>query len=207
MAVYHGPACRLCRREGQKLMLKGDRCRSEKCAFERRPFPPGNRGTKRRKTSSEYNTQLREKQKIRRIYGIMERQFRTYFAKAAKATGVTGTTMLRMLEMRIDNVVYRLGFAPSRIAARQLVRHRHFMVNGKKISIPSYQMREGDVVQVKDTSKNLDLIHNALKSVKETPEWLSIDKVKLSGTVLRPPERHQIPSDVREQLVVELYSK
>jgi small subunit ribosomal protein S4 len=188
-------------------MLKGDRCRSEKCAFERRPFPPGNRGTKRRKTSSEYNTQLREKQKIRRIYGIMERQFRTYFVKAAKATGVTGTTMLRMLEMRIDNVIYRLGFAPSRIAARQLVRHRHFMVNGKKVSIPSYQVREGDVVQVKDASKNLDVIHNALKSVKETPEWLSIDKVKLSGTVLRSPERHQIPSDIREQLVVELYSK
>jgi small subunit ribosomal protein S4 len=207
MAVYHGPACRLCRREGQKLMLKGDRCRSEKCAFERRPFPPGNRGTKRRKTSSEYNTQLREKQKIRRIYGIMERQFRTYFAKAAKATGVTGTTMLRMLEMRIDNVIYRLGFAPSRLAARQLVRHRHFMVNGKKVSIPSYQLREGDVVQVKDASKNLDVIHNALKSVKESPEWLSIDKVKLSGTVLRSPERHQIPSDIREQLVVELYSK
>jgi small subunit ribosomal protein S4 len=188
-------------------MLKGDRCKSEKCAYERRPFPPGMRATKRRKNSSEYDTQLRAKQKIRRIYGVLEAQFQNYFAKAAKATGVTGTTLLRMLELRLDNVIYRLGFAPSRNTARQLVLHNHFTVNGKKVNIPSLQLGEGDIVQVKEKSKNLGAIHNALKSVKESPEWLSVDKVKLAGTVLREPERHQMPSDIQEQLVVELYSK
>jgi small subunit ribosomal protein S4 len=207
MAVYHGPRCRQCRREGVKLMLKGDRCKSEKCAVDRRPYPPGMRMTKRRRATSEYNVQLREKQKIRRIYGILERQFHTYFVKASKTKGVTGELLLRMLEMRLDNVVYRLGFAPSRSAARLLVLHNHFLVNGKDVNVPSYQVEDGDVVQVRDKSKNLDTIHSALKSAKDIPEWLSVDKVQLSGTVVRAPARADIPVTVQEQLVVELYSK
>jgi small subunit ribosomal protein S4 len=207
MALYHGPACRMCRREGVKLMLKGERCKSEKCAFERRPVPPGMRTTKKRRTTTEYNTQLREKQKIRRIYGVLDRQFRLYFRKAAKTKGVTGEVLMRMLEMRLDNIVYRLGFAPSRLSARQLVLHNHVTLNNKKVSIPSYQLKTGDVVQVKDQSKNMALIHGSLKSVQEVPGWLSVDKVKLVGTVLRNPERTEMPSEVQEQLVVELYSK
>ncbi|MBD3317215.1 MAG: 30S ribosomal protein S4 [Chitinivibrionales bacterium] len=207
MAVYRGPSCRLCRREGTKLMLKGERCRSEKCAMERRPFPPGMRTTRRRRSNSEYNLQLREKQKIRRIYGVLEKQFRNYFADAAHAEGVTGENLLSMLEMRLDNTVYRMGFAPSRDAARQLVLHNHMLVNSKKVNIPSYQLKEGDTIQVKDKSKNLDIVHTALKTLKEAPEWLDIDKVKLTGTVVSKPERAQIPVDVQEQLVVELYSK
>ncbi len=207
MAVYHGSSCRLCRREGQKLMLKGERCKTEKCAYERRPFPPGTRASRRRKSSSEYNLQLREKQKIRRLYGVLERQFRLYFDQAAHVKGVTGENLLRILEMRLDNVVYRMGFAPSRKAARQLVLHNHFVVNGKKVNIPSYRVRPSDIIQVKEKSKNLELIHSALKTMKETPDWLSVDKVKLSGSVIREPERTSMPMDVNEQLVVELYSK
>ncbi len=207
MAVYHGPRCRQCRREGVKLMLKGERCKSEKCAVERRPFPPGMRMTKRRRSTSEYNVQLREKQKMRRTYGILERQFHTYFKKAARSTGVTGELLLRMLEMRLDNIVYRLGFAPSRSAARQLVLHNHFRVNNKRVNMPSYQLSEGDVVLVREKSKNLDLIHSALKNAKDIPEWLSIDKVQLSGTVVRLPARADIPVTLQEQLIVELYSK
>lgn len=207
MAVYHGPRCRQCRREGVKLMLKGERCKSEKCAVERRPFPPGMRMTKRRRSTSEYNVQLREKQKMRRTYGILERQFHTYFKKAARSTGVTGELLLRMLEMRLDNIVYRLGFAPSRSAARQLVLHNHFRVNNKRVNMPSYQLSEGDVVLVREKSKNLELIHGALKNAKDIPEWLSIDKVQLSGTVVRLPARADIPVTLQEQLIVELYSK
>jgi small subunit ribosomal protein S4 len=207
MAVYHDPQCRLCRREGVKLLLKGERCRSEKCAFERRPFPPGMRSLKRRRTTTGYAMQLREKQKIRRIYGVLERQFRLYFKRAAHADGVTGENLLRLLETRFDNTVYRLGFAPSRVSARQLVLHNHLTVNGKNVNIPSYRLAVGDVVQVKEKSKNLAVIHDALKSSHEMPEWLSVDKVKLSGTVIRKPERHEMPSEVQEQLVVELYSK
>jgi small subunit ribosomal protein S4 len=207
MAVYHGPRCRLCRREGVKLMLKGERCRSEKCAVDRRPYPPGMRMTKRRRSTSEYNAQLREKQKMRRIYGILERQFHQYFKKASKSTGVTGEMLLRMLEMRIDNIVYRIGFAPSRSAARLLVLHNHFKVNGKNVNVPSCQLKEGDVVTVRDKSKNLEIIHSALKAAKDVPEWLSVDKVQLSGTVVRLPARADIPVTVQEQLVVELYSK
>lgn len=207
MAVYHGPRCRLCRREGVKLMLRGERCRSEKCAVERRPYPPGMRMTKRRRSTSEYNAQLREKQKMRRIYGILERQFHQYFKKASKSTGVTGEMLLRMLEMRIDNIVYRIGFAPSRSAARLLVLHNHFKINGKNVNVPSYQLKEGDVVTVREKSKNLEVIHSALKAAKDVPEWLSVDKVQLSGTVVRLPARADIPVTVQEQLVVELYSK
>lgn len=207
MALYHGPACRLCRREGVKLMLKGDRCKSEKCAVERRPFPPGMRTMRRRRTSSEYNLQLREKQKIRRIYGVLEKQFRGYFKQAAHAEGVTGENLLQSLELRLDNIVYRLGFAPSRSTARQLVLHNHFLVNNKKVNIASYRVNAGDVVQVKEKSKKLDIIHSALKSLRDVPDWIEIDKVKLTGTVVRVPDRAGIPIDVQEQLVVELYSK
>jgi small subunit ribosomal protein S4 len=162
---------------------------------------------RRRRSTSEYNLQLREKQKIRRIYGVLEKQFRNYFKMAAHSDGVTGENLLRMLEMRLDNTVYRMGFAPSRNAARQLVLHNHLWVNGKKVNVPSYRLKEGDTIQVKEKSKNLDVVHTALKTLKEAPEWLEIDKVKLTGTVVREPERTQIPVDVQEQLVVELYSK
>jgi len=207
MAVYHGARCRQCRREGQKLMLKGERCKTEKCAFERRPFPPGMRALKRRKSSSEFDTQLREKQKIRRIYGILENQFRLYFERAAKSTGVTGERLMQLLELRLDNIVYRMGFAASRSAARQLVLHHHFLVDGKKVNIPSFQVKEGMTIQVKEKSKNLDAIHSALKAAKDVPEWLSIDKVKLAGTLVRTPDRASIPVEVQERFVVELYSK
>jgi small subunit ribosomal protein S4 len=207
MAVYHKARCRLCRREGVKLMLKGERCKTEKCAVERRAYPPGMRMTKRRRASSEYNVQLREKQKIRRIYGILERQFHTYFAKAVAKQGVTGENLLRALELRLDNIVYRLGFAPSRSSARLMSLHNHFTVNNKKVNIPSFQLKEGDIVQVRTSSKDLAVIHSSLKSAKEIPEWLSVDKVKLTGTVVRVPARADIPIDVQEHLVVELYSK
>jgi len=208
MAVYHGPVCRLCRREGTKLMLKGERCKSEKCALERRAYPPGLRSMKRRRSvSTEYNLQLREKQKIRRIYGVLEKQFRLYFKEAVRLDGVTGENLLCLLETRLDNAVFRLGFAPSRIAARQLVRHNHVTINGKKTNIPSIQIHEGDVIQVKEKSKNIEMIHSSLKSMRDVPEWLSVDKVKLTGNVLRKPERSDISADIQEQLVVELYSK
>jgi small subunit ribosomal protein S4 len=207
MAVYHGPKCRQCRREGVKLMLKGERCKSDKCAVERRPFPPGMRMTKRRRSSSEYNVQLREKQKMRRMYGILERQFHTYFKKASQRTGVTGELLLTMLELRLDNIVYRLGFAPSRSAARLLVLHNHFRVNDKRVNMPSYQLKAGDVVSLREKSKNLDLVHSTLKNAKDVPEWLSVDKVQLSGTVVRVPARVDIPVPLQEQLIVELYSK
>jgi small subunit ribosomal protein S4 len=162
---------------------------------------------RRRSSTTEYSLQLREKQKIRRMYGVLEQQFRLYFGKAARSEGVTGENLLRLLEMRLDNLVYRVGFAPSRAAARQLVRHNHFTVNGKKVNFPSYQVSEGDKVAVKEKSKGVELIHNGLKSAREVPEWVSLDKVKLEGTVVRCPERSEMPSDVQEQLVVELYSK
>ena len=207
MAVYHGPKCRQCRREGVKLMLKGERCSTEKCAVERRPFPPGARTSKRRRSATEYNNQLREKQKIRRIYGVLEKQFRLYFQTASRLSGVTGENLLQLLETRFDNIVYRLGFAPSRSAARQLVLHNHFTVNGKKVNIPSYRVKANDIIQVRQKSANLALIHSSLKAMKECPDWLSVDKVKLAGQVIRVPERGSIPENVQEQLVVELYSR
>ena len=207
MAVYHGPRCKLCRREGVKLMLRGERCNSEKCAMERRPFPPGLRTTKRRRSSTEYNTQLREKQKIRRIYGVMERQFARYFESASKAEGVTGERLLQILELRLDNIVFRLGFAPSRSCARELVRHNHFLVSGKKVTLPTYQVKAGDVIQVREKSRTMEVIHSALKNARDIPDWLSVDKVKLEGTVIRVPDRASMPVNVQEQLVVELYSR
>jgi len=207
MAVYHGPRCRQCRREGMKLMLKGERCKSENCAVEKRPFPPGMRVSKRRRAATEYNLQLREKQKIRRIYGVLESQFEKYFHSATKTTGVTGERLLQILEMRLDNIIYRLGFASSRSSARQLVLHNHFRINGKKVNIPSYQLKPNDTIQVREKSKSMESIHSSLKSLRDIPEWLSVDKVKLEGSVIRIPERSAIPVNVQEQLVVELYSR
>jgi len=207
MALYHGPRCRQCRREGTKLMLKGERCKSENCAMEKRPFPPGAHQVKRKRQSTEYNTQLREKQKMRRTYGVLEKQFYRYFEKASRSAGVTGENLLRLLEMRLDNIVYRFGFAPSRSAARQLVLHNHFTVNGKKVNLASYQLKAGDVVTVKEKSRTLDTIHNALKNMRDVPEWLSVDKVKLEGSVINIPERIAVPIDAQEHLIVELYSR
>ena len=208
MARYTGADCRLCRREGSKLFLKGDRCYSDKCAMERHPYPPGEAGKKRVK-ESEYRTQLREKQKTRRIYGVLEKQFRGYYDIANRQTGVTGENLLRILESRLDNVVYRLGFAKSRDEARQIVRHNHIQVNGKKVNIPSYRVREGDLVSIAPKAKDLLVIKTALISSERTevPAWLEVDIEKLQGSVLTLPERDQIALDVQEQLIVELYSK
>lgn len=208
MAVYHDAVCKLCRRERQKLFLKGTKCYTEKCPIEKKNYPPGQHGTSRRTKISEYGIQLREKQKVKRIYGLLERQFRNYFDRALKQKGRTGENLIKLLERRLDNVVYRLGFAPSRKAARQLVRHRHILVDGKIVDIPSYLIKPGQVVSIKEKSKTLDIIHNSLKRVKEgTYPWLQIDKATLSGTFLHVPERADIPLNANEQLIVELYSK
>jgi small subunit ribosomal protein S4 len=208
MARYTGADCRLCRREGIKLFLKGDRCYSAKCGVERRPYPPGMAGRKRVR-DSEYRVQLREKQKAKRIYGILEKQFRGYYKIASKHTGITGENLLQILETRLDNVVYRLGFAASRDEARQLIRHRHFTVNDRIVTIPSYRVRPGDVVAVAEKAKDFSVIKVAiLSSAKiEVPGWLEVDVEHLSGKVLSLPVRDQIDLPVREQLIVELYSK
>jgi small subunit ribosomal protein S4 len=199
----------LCRRERQKLFLKGTKCFTEKCPVERRGFPPGQHGQSRRTKISEYGVQLREKQKIRRTYGLMERQFRNYFARALKQTGRTGEILVKMLERRLDNTIYRLGLAPSRKAARQMVTHGHFLVNNKSVDVPSYLLRPGDVIQVRDRSKKLESIHSSMKRMKDTAmlPWLSLDKATMSGTFLNVPERADIPLNADEQLIVELYSK
>ena len=209
MARYVDAQCKLCRREGEKLFLKGSRCLSDKCALEKRAYAPGQHGQSRRRKVSEYGVQLREKQKVRRLYGLLERQFRNYFRAAAQRKGVTGENLLQMLECRLDNIVYRLGFAPSRRAARQLVRHRHFTVNGTMVNIPSYQVRPTDVVQVRDKSRNLDVVHAALRDAarQEPLAWLRLDKVRLEGELLERPKRADIPVTAQEQLIVELYSK
>jgi small subunit ribosomal protein S4 len=208
MARYTGADCRLCRRETTKLFLKGDRCYSDKCGVERRPFPPGQAG-KRRPRDSEYRTQLREKQKTKRIYGLLEKQFRNYYEIANRQTGITGENLLRLLETRLDNVVYRLGFAKSRDEARQLVRHGHFTVNGRRVNIPSYRVRPGESVAVAEKSRDLLVIKTALIASEKTevPGWLEVDIEKLSGKVLSLPTREQIDAPVKEQLIVELYSK
>ncbi len=206
MAIYNGPKCKLCRREGRKLMLKGERCKSEKCAMERKPYSPGMR-SRRRPSTSEYNNQLREKQRLRRMYGLMERQFLNYFKKANRTEGVTGERLLQLLEQRFDNIVYRVGFAPSRHAARQLVLHNHILLNGKKANIPSITLGENDVIQVRENSRNMDSIHASLKNIGDLPDWLEVDKVNLTGKLLRVPERGAIPVEANERLVVELYSK
>ncbi len=208
MARYTGADCRLCRREGIKLFLKGDRCYSDKCGVERRPFPPGMAG-KKRPRDSEYRVQLREKQRAKRVYGILEKQFRGYYTLANRQQGITGENLLRLLESRLDNVVYRLGFATSRDEARQQIRHRHFQVNGRTVTIPSYRVRPGDTVAVSQKAKDLSVIKGALISSSkiEIPGWLEVDVEKLSGKVLSLPQREQIDVPVRESLIVELYSK
>jgi small subunit ribosomal protein S4 len=193
-----------------KLFLKGNRCYSDKCGFDRRGYPPGQHGNAiRRRRSSGYGLQLREKQKVRRIYGVLEGQFRNYFEKAERHRGITGENLLQELECRLDNIVYRLGFAPSRKSARQLVRHDHFQVNGHQADIPSYPLKPGDIVSVREKSRNLDVIHEALKDAGRGAElpWLRLDKAKLEGELLERPKREDIPVLVAEQLIVELYSK
>jgi small subunit ribosomal protein S4 len=201
-----GPKCRFCRREGIKLFLKGERCLTEKCAVERRSYPPGEHGRGRIK-QSEYLLQLREKQKARRYYGLLEKQFRTYYTKAAKRSGITGEELLRMLETRLDNVVYRLGFAASRAQARQLVRHGHFLVNGRRVNIPSYQVRPNDIVNVRAGSAAEQLIRDATDLTASVAPWLQADHEGLTGKVLKSPERGEIDTPVQESLIVELYSK
>lgn len=209
MARYTDASCRLCRRERQKLFLKGTKCFTEKCPVERRGFPPGQHGQSRRTKISEYGVQLREKQKVRRMYGLMETQFRNYFEKALRQTGRTGETLVKMLERRLDNTVYRLGFAPSRKAARQLVIHGHFTVNSKHVDIPSYLLKAGDTVAVRDRSKKMEVIHASMKRMKDNAmlPWLSLDKAAMVGTFLNVPERADVPLNADEQLIVELYSK
>ncbi|HCW51534.1 MAG TPA: 30S ribosomal protein S4 [Clostridiales bacterium] len=208
MARYTGPVCRLCRREGMKLYLKGEKCYSAKCVFEHRPEAPGHRARFRRKPT-EYGIQLREKQKARRIYGVLERQFRTYYRRATRARGVSGEVLLQLLERRLDNVVYRMGLASSRAEARQLVRHGHFMVNGRRVNIPSFQVREGDEVAVHEKSRNLPRLKElaGLGAQRGVPDWLEVDHEKMKGKVLRLPKREEIDVPVQERLIIEFYSR
>jgi small subunit ribosomal protein S4 len=209
MARYIGPVCRLCRREGMKLFLKGERCYTEKCAIEKRNFAPGQHGKTRKAKLAGYGVQLREKQKVKRIYGVLEDQFRRYFESAERQRGITGETLLQLLERRLDNVAYRLGFATSRPAARQLVRHGHFTVNGRKVNIPSFSVKPGDMVAVRASSQKVPAVVHALEEVKGrgVPEWLSFDPNAFSAKISSIPTREQINLPVQEQLIVELYSK
>jgi len=208
MARYTASVCRICRRENLKMYLKGDRCYTDKCAIERRPYPPGQHGQGRVKFSN-YGVQLREKQKVKRMYGLLESQFRGYFRRAASAKGKTGETLLQNLERRLDNVAMRCGVSSSHAEARQLVRHGHFTVNGKRINIPSYQVRAGDVVEVRDHSKKIQRIVDALGQVDRVPRpaWIDLDKENMRGKITALPTRSDISSDIDEQLIVELYSK
>ena len=195
MARYTGPVCRLCRREDMKLFLKGDRCYTDKCGYERRAYPPGQHGQARRKKPSDYREQLREKQKVKRIYGIAERQFRGYYYKASRMKGVTGENLIQLLERRLDNVVYRLGFASDHAEARQLVRHGHFKINGRKVNIPSYLVRANDLIEVGEAER------------RGVPQWLELAKEAFQGRVKTLPAREDVTLPIREQLIVELYSK
>ena len=208
MARYTDAVCRICRREGLKLFLKGSRCYSRKCSFERRSTPPG-MNTQRRRKVSEFGLQLREKQKVRKSYSVLERQFRNYFEKAEQGKGMTGENLLRLLEMRLDNVVYRMGFASSRAQARQLVSHGHFAVNGHPTNVPSFGTKVGDRIEVRDSRRNREYFKTADQTIKaaQIPEWVSVDPSKLSGTVLSEPAREQMPLEFNEQLVVEFYSR
>jgi small subunit ribosomal protein S4 len=207
MAVYNGPVCRLCRRDGVKLFLKGERCYTSKCAIERRKYPPGQHGQKQRKLA-EYGQQLREKQKLKRIYRVLETPFANYFKEATRRKGVTGETLLQLLESRLDNVVYRLGYALSRRQARQLVNHGHFKVNGRRVNIPSYLTKPGDVITVAEKSRR-GAIEEAARTAggRRTPTWLSVDLNNFSGQVVSVPTRDQIDTQVEEALVVEFYSR
>ena len=208
MARYTGPLCRLCRRENTELFLKGERCYTDKCAIKRRNYPPGQHGQGRVKVS-DYGVQLREKQKVRRIYGILEKQFRGYFERADRMKGVTGENLLTLLERRLDNVVYRLGFASSRIEARQLVRHGHFTLNGRKANIPSIQVKVADVIELREKSRNVAAIVESLDAVvrRGIPQWLELDKDAYKGVMKLLPVREDITMPIQEQLIVELYSK
>ncbi len=208
MARYRDSLCRLCRREGEKLFLKGDRCYTDKCAFERRKYAPGQHGSGRSKIS-DYGIQLREKQKVKRIYGVLERQFRKYFAEAQKRKGVTGELLLQFLEMRLDNIVYRLGFASNRRQARQIVNHGHIVVNGRKANIPSLRVRVGDQIEVREGSRSIPLIQESIAKIENrgVAEWLELDPDNFRGKVVGIPSREQIPLTVKENLIVELYSK
>ena len=206
MARDTSPQCKLCRREGEKLFLKGERCLTDKCGIERRNYPPGDHG-RGRSRQSEYRVQLREKQKARRYYGVLEKQFRNYYAKASSQEGVTGENLLRLLETRFDNVLVRLGFAASRRQARQMVRHGHWCINGRRVDIPSYQVRADDVITLKPGSKGDATIREATELVSVVPAWLQADHDGLTAKVLRHPERDEIAAPVQEQLIVELYSK
>jgi len=208
LARYIGSKCRQCRREGVKLFLKGDKCFTSKCAMENRPFPPGQHG-QRRGRLSDYATQLREKQKVRRIYGILEHQFRLYYKEADRIKGSTGENLLQLLECRLDNVIYRMGFGASRSEARQIVRHNAVLVNGSRVNIPSYQVKAEDVLSIRDKAKSQLRIKASLESAKQRgfSDWLTVNVDKMEGTFKQVPERSELPSDINEQLIVELYSK
>ncbi len=208
MSRYRGPVCRQCRRENMKLFLKGDRCFSDKCSFDRKGYPPGQHGQRRTK-SSDYGIQLREKQKVRRIYGISEKQFRIIFKRADRQKGITGTNLLSLLESRLDNVVFRLGFTSSRSQGRHFVKHNHFTVNGLKVNIPSYVVKSGDVVEVREKSRNIQAITDSLDTIvrRGVPQWLELDKEGFKGVVKSIPAREDVTLPIQEQLIVELYSK
>jgi small subunit ribosomal protein S4 len=209
LARYTGSVCRICRRENLKLFLKGDRCYGDKCAFDRRSYAPGEHGQRRRGKLSDYGIQLREKQKVKRMYGLSEKQFRLSFKEADRQKGVTGTNLLVLLERRLDNVVYRLGFVNSRTQGRHFVRHNHFMVNGKRVNIPSYQIRVGDEITVGEKSQKVQAISDSLETVvrRGLPQWLDLEKGKMKGTVKSLPVREDLTTPMQEQLIVELYSK
>lgn len=209
MARYREAVCRLCRREGMELYLKGDRCFTDKCAIKRRGYPPGQHGQRRMKKHSDYGVQLREKQKARRIYGILEKQFHNYFEKADRMKGKTGDNLLSLLERRMDNVVYKLGFAVTRRESRQLVRHGHFLVKGRRVNIPSYLVRPGDVIELRDKSRKIVSVNESLDAVvrKGIPQWLELEREAFRGSVKALPARADITEPIQEQLIVELYSK
>jgi len=209
LARYRDSACKLCRRENLKLYLKGDRCYGDKCAFERRAYAPGQHGQRRGGKVSDYRVQLREKQKVKRIYGLLEKQFRGYYHRADRQKGVTGTNLLIVLECRLDNVVYRMGFAASRQQGRQLVRHNHFTVNDKKVNIPSFLVKPGDQVAVKEKSKKVPQVVEAMETVvrRGIPDWIEVDKEKYKGTLKALPNREDLTMPIQEQLIIELYSK
>ena len=209
MARYNGASCRLCRRENIKLFIKGDRCYGDKCAFERRPYGPGQHGQRRGGKLSDYQLQLREKQKVKRIYGVLEKQFRKYYYTAEKKKGITGTNLLLLLESRLDNVVYRMGFAGSRNQARQLIRHSHFTINQKKVNIPSYQVKVGEVIEIKEKSRKVPLFMEAMETVvrRGIPTWVELDKDHFRGTLKALPTREDLTMPIQEQLIIELYSK
>lgn len=207
MARYIGPSCRICRREGMKLFLKGDRCYSEKCAFNRRSTPPGQHGAGRHGKLSNYGRQLREKQKVKRFYGMQEKQFKDTFKRAEKQEGIAAQNMLQMLELRLDNVVFRMGFANSRKEARQLVNHEHFTLNGKKADIPSIRIKEGDVIAVRERSRKSPKFEALMEKSSNTPSWVEVDFEKMEGKVIRLPGREDIDIPVEEQLITELYSR